>query len=69
MLNQYHIFEYLFLKRAIKEFREELENLRKLMNSLPEDKLIELMAEIIAIKELIGESLEKDFARLKTRDW
>jgi hypothetical protein len=56
--------EYLFLKRETKQFREDLETLRKIMNYLPKDQLIELIADVLAIKELIGERLEKDFSKI-----
>jgi len=56
--------EFLFLKKEVKQFRQDLENLRKIMNNLPNDKLMELMADILAIKELIGEGLERDFLKL-----
>jgi hypothetical protein len=61
MKNQTFEVEYFFLKTSIQNFRKDLQNFRNLMKSIPEDKLFELIAEIIGIKELIEEGIEKDF--------
>jgi hypothetical protein len=58
---QYEI-EYLFLKMELLRFRNDLNYLRNLMNLLPQEKLMDLMSEVVAVKEFINEALERKFA-------
>jgi hypothetical protein len=55
--------EYLFLEKSIQQFRKDLESFRNLMAHMPEDQALELMAEIVAIKENVVEVLEKEFLK------
>jgi hypothetical protein len=56
--------QYIFLKKSIAQFKKDLENFRVLMPLIPTDTALELMAEIVAIKENVGEVLEKEFLKI-----
>jgi hypothetical protein len=56
------LLQYYFPKESIKNFRKDLQTISEIIanKNLLEDKLLEIMAEIISIKEHI-EYLEKSY--------
>jgi hypothetical protein len=63
LTNQINQNQYKYLKKSIDQFKGDLENLRVNIKSIPDDNLIELMADVVAIKENIAEVLEKEFLK------
>lgn len=57
-----HRIEYHFLKRAIQQFSGDVHQAQKLISNrvLSDDEVLEIMAELVVIKESI-EGMEKDY--------
>jgi hypothetical protein len=55
-------FNYIFFNQSIKLFQEDLNKFSQSMFLLPEDILLDLMAELVALKEML-ESLESGYLK------